>query len=62
MYVRLLDLQVILFFIYLIVESFEKVFMYYLIVGCLIIYHITIISNALNKIANCVKFRVIETW
>ncbi len=59
-YFILLDLQVVLFFVCLIVESFEKVFMRCLAVGCVIIYRTIIIPNVLDKVANCMEFRVVK--
>ena len=58
-YIMLPDLQVVLVFIYLIIKSFEKIFMYRLAVGYIIIYHTIIISNTIDKVANYIKFRVI---
>ena len=56
----LLDLRVVLFFVYFIVKSFEKIFMHRFAISCVIIYRTTIISNALDKITNCIEFRVVE--
>ncbi len=56
------DLRVELFFVCPIVESFEKIFMRHLAVGYVIIYRTTIIPNALDKVANCMEFRVVEGW
>ena len=54
------DLRVILYFICPIVKNFENVFMRHLTVSYVIIYHTTIILNALNKVANCIEFTVVE--
>ncbi len=56
------DLQVVLFFVRPIVESFEKVFMRRLAVGYVIIYCTTIIPNALDKVANRMELRIVEGW
>ncbi len=61
-YIMLPDLQVILFFVYPIVESFEKIFIHRLTVDCIIIYRTTIIPNALDKVANCMEFKVVKSW
>ncbi len=61
-YVILLDLRVVLFFVCFIIESFEKVFIHSLIMGYVILYHITKISNILDKVANCIEFRIVESW
>ena len=61
-YIMLPDLQVVLFFVCPIVQSFEKLFMRRLAVGYIIIYHTIIIPNILNKVANCMKLRVVEGW
>ena len=61
-YVILPDLQIILFFVFFIIENFEKVFIYHLAMSYVIIYHITIILNILDKVANCIEFRIVEGW
>ena len=61
-YVILLNLQVILFFIYLIVKRFKKVFMRRLIMSSIVDYRTIIISNILNKFANYKKLRVVKGW
>ncbi len=61
-YVMLPDLRVVFFFVRLIIESFDKIFIRRLAVGCIIIYCTTIIPNALDKVANCIEFRVVEGW
>ena len=54
------DLQVILFFVLLVIESFKKVFMHCLDLGYIIIYHTTIIPNALDKMASRMKLKVVK--
>ncbi len=61
-YIMLPDLEVVLFFDCAIIESFEKVFMHRLAMGCIIIYHTTIIPNALDKVTNYMKFKVVGGW
>ena len=60
-YIMLPDLQVVLFFVCPIIESLEKIFMCCLAVGCVIIYRTAIIPNALDKLANCIEFKVVES-
>ena len=54
------NLRVVLFFVYSIVESFEKVFMRHLTMGYVIIYCTNINPNVLDKIANYIEFRVVK--
>ena len=61
-YVMLPDLQVIFVLVNFIVKSFQKVFMGRLIIGCIIIYRNIIIPNALDKLANCMKRKILEDW
>ena len=60
-YVMLLDLQVVFFFICLIVESFKEVLRRYLAVGYIIIYHTTIIPSVLDKMASSIEPRIVES-
>ena len=55
-------LQLVLFFVYLIVESFEKVLMRRLAISSIVAYRTTIIPNTLNKLADCMKLRVVKGW
>ena len=55
------NLQLIVFFIHFIIENFEKVFIYYLIINNIIVYCIIIIPNILNKLADWIKFRVVKS-
>ena len=59
-YIILSDLQVVLFFVFLIIENFEKIFIYYLIIRCIIIYHTIIIPNILDKMVNYMEFGVVK--
>ena len=36
--------------------------MYHLIMGSIIVYYTTIIANTLNKVANCIKLRLVKDW
>ena len=58
----LLDMQVVFYFVCPIIENFEEVFMRRLAIGCVIIYHITIIPNTLDKVVNCMEFKVVAGW
>ena len=58
--IMLPDLQVILFFVCFIIESFEKVFMCYFTMSYDIIYRITIILNTLDKMANYIEFMIVK--
>ena len=61
-YVMLPNLQVVLFFVCPVVESFKKVFMRRLAMGSIVVYRTTIIPNTLDKVANCMEFRVVKDW
>lgn len=53
------DLQVIFFF-YSIVKSLKKIFIHRLGIGCIIIYHTTIILNAQDRVASYIKLKVVK--
>lgn len=61
-YIMLPNLQIVFFFVFLIVERFKKVFMRCLAMANIVIYYTTIISNTLNNIANCIELRVVKGW
>ena len=61
-HVILPNLQLILFFIYFVIKSFKKVFICCLAIGSIIVYHTIIISNILNKVADCIELKVVEAW
>ena len=54
------NLQIVLFFICLIVKSFEKIFMRHFLISCIIIYCTTIILNLLDKTIDCIEFKIIK--
>ena len=56
------DLQVIFFIVNLIVKSLEEIFICYLALGYIIIYYTIRISNTLEKVTSCMKFRAVEGW
>ena len=56
------NLPVILIFLCLIIENFKKVFMRHLAIGSIVVYRTTIISNILNKVANCIEFKIVKGW
>ncbi len=61
-YVMLLNLRIILFFIYSVIERFKKVFIHRFTMGSIVVYRTTIIANTLNEVANCMKLRVVKSW
>ena len=61
-YVMLSNLRVVLFFVCPIVEHFKKVFMRHFAMGNILVYRTTIIPNTLNKVANCIKLRIVKDW
>ena len=56
------NLQVLLFFICPVVESFKKIFMHRLAIDSIIVYCTTIFLNILDKVAHCIEFRVVKVW
>ena len=56
------NLQLILFLVRLVVESFKKVLMHCLAIGSIIVYRTTIIANTLNIVADCMELRVVKDW
>ena len=56
------NLQLVFFFVCLTVESFRKILMHRLAMGSIVVYRTTIIPNTLNKVADCMKFRVVQGW
>ena len=59
-YIILPNFQVVLLFIYPDIESFKKVFMRHLVIGGIVIYCTTIIPNTLDKVAYCIKLKVVK--
>lgn len=59
MYIILINLQVILLLVYIVVESFEKAFIYPLAMGYIIVYCTIIILNALDKVAYGIEFLIV---
>ena len=59
-YIILSNLRVILLFVCPIIECFKKIFMRRFAIGSIVVYHITIILNTLNKMANCMELRVVK--
>ncbi len=60
LHIMLSNLQLVFFFVYLIIESFKKVLIYYLVIGSIVVYHTTIISNILNKMADYMELRMLK--
>lgn len=56
------NLQVILFFNYLVINSVEKILIYYLAIGNIIVYCTIIILNLSNKVTNYIILRIVNSW
>ena len=56
------NLRFLLFFVCLSIEIFENVLIYRLAMGNIVVYHITIISNTLNKVTHYMELRVVKGW
>ena len=56
------NLQFVLFFVHLVVESFKKVFTHCFAMSSIVVYHTIIILNTLNKVADCIELRVVKGW
>ena len=56
------NLQFVLIFVHPVVETFQKVLIRPLVMGNIVVYHTTIILNALNKVADCIELRVVKGW
>lgn len=50
------------FFIYLIIESYKKVFIRHFVISSIVIYCTIIIPNIPNKIVNCREFSIVKYW
>ena len=61
-YIMLSNLQVVLFFVCPILENFKKIFICRLAISSIVVYRTTIIPNILDKVANCIELRVVESW
>lgn len=59
-HVMLSNLQLVLFFVYSIIENLKKVLMRCFAIGSIVVYCTTIILNILNKVADCIKFRIVK--
>ena len=56
------NLRIVLYFDYLIIGSFKKVFMYHFAIDSIVVYRITIILNKLHKVINYKELRVVKSW
>lgn len=56
------NLQVVVLFIYLVIKSFEKIFMRHLIMGYIIVYYITIIPNIFDNMVHSMEFHIVKSW
>lgn len=59
-YIIILNLRVVFFFFYSIIENFEKVLICYLAIGNIIVYCTIIILNILKKEFDYIKLKVIK--
>lgn len=55
------NLRLMLFFVYLVIESFKKILMRHLAMGSFIVYLTNIISNTMIKIADCMELKVVKS-
>lgn len=55
------NLQLVFFFICLVIKNLKKIFMRHLAIGSIVIYFITIILNILNKIADCMRLKIVKS-
>ena len=60
LHVILPNLQLVFFFVCLIIESFKKILIRRLAIGSIVVYCTIIILNILNKTADCIELRVIK--
>lgn len=61
-HVILLNLQLIFFFIFLIIEIFKKGLICHLVMDNIVVYCTTIIPNIRNKVVNYMKLWVVKSW
>lgn len=61
-YIMLPNLQVVFLLVCPVVERFNKVYMRRFVIGSIVVHRITIISNILKKVANCMEIRVVKGW
>ena len=62
LYVMVSNLQLILFFVCSILESFKKILMRCLTMSSIIVYYTTIILIILNKVVNYIKLKVVKDY
>lgn len=60
LHIMLLNLQTVLLFICLAIETFEKIFMHHFSIGCIMVYHTIIILNILDKVAAYIEIRMVK--
>ena len=59
-YIMLLNLKVVLLFVYLMIKFFKKVFMHCLVISSIVVYYTIIILNIFNKKTNCMQFKRVK--
>ena len=61
-HIMLLNFRLILFFVCPIVENIKKILIRRLAIGNIVVDCTIIISNTWNKMADYIKFKVVEGW
>lgn len=61
-YITLTNLQLVLFFICLVIKNFKKIFINQLIINNIIVYCTIIISNIPNKIIDYIELKIVKCW
>ena len=61
-HIMLPNLQVIHFFVCLVIERFKKILLCRLAIASIIVYFTIIIPNILNKIVDYIKLKVVKSW
>lgn len=59
-YIILPNLQLVIFFVCLVIERFKKVFICRFAIGSIVVYYTTIFSHILNKVAKRIKLRIVK--
>lgn len=58
----LLDLRIVLFSVNFGIKRSKKVFMGCLAMSCIVVYSTTIIPDAIDKVDNSIKLKVVKHW
>lgn len=54
------NLQVVLFFIYFVLENLKKILIHHFAIGRIIVYYTTIIPNILNQVVDNIELRIVK--